>query len=616
MSALNQMEQPCEGTHPGSPTDDALFDYASGRMHPDAAEFVAAHLEGCARCAARHARVIEVRLAFEAPPIGPFDAQRAVNAVKRTLAAPRRGRPWALALGVSVALVVGALGGWLAFGPRRDAGPSWAIVSATGSAEVGDHALGPVLPVGEPLRVAAGGKVLAKWGEARVLVDGTNGEAVVRLDHTRGGKRRLVLERGRVILDVDPLPAGTTLAVATAEGDVQVKGTVFLVEREGAGTGVAVSRGRVAVRLHGQSGEVALDVAAGQRILPGASTLVTLDGQTRAALDALGATGSHAQAAAAPEPTPAVAAPTLDVKPEAKAEPAAQPKLATAAPSETHRPGPPVRVASAREPSTPSLPVVREPAPEPRRDPIADSDRRPLPTGPTPEVLQAARTALAAGDHRYAIRIAEALRRRALSPVESVRTLVVLAQAERAAMRPELAVRAFNEAAAVQGAPAVEAEQASYLLAQTLARDVGDAQRAVAAYRRSAERFPRGLLAPEVAFRLGESMLEAGDARGGVAQLDRYIAEHTGAAHVDEAHLLAAAALRDRLGDCAGAIQHFAAVAANGRRGPRAETALIGQARCLQGLGKKDEARRAFEQYLKLAPDGRHADEARRFAGN
>jgi ferric-dicitrate binding protein FerR (iron transport regulator)/TolA-binding protein len=617
VSALDQMEQPCEGTHPGSPTDDALFDYAAGRMHPDAAEFVAAHLEGCARCAARHARVIEVRLALEAPPVGPFDPQRAVSAVKRRLATPRRARPWALALGVTAALVVGALGGWLAFAPPRDAGPAWAIVSATGAARVGDGALGPVLPVGEALRVAAGGRVLATWGEARVLVDGGAGEAVVRLDHTRGGRRRLVLERGRVILDVDPLPAGTTLAVATTEGDVQVKGTVFLVERDGAGTGVAVSRGRVAVRLRGQAGEVALDVAAGQRILPGASTLVALDGQTRTALDALGATGSHASTETKAEvatPTGATRSAHPAMQPAAPSKPEPRQPKATASLSTEARPREaPVRVASVREPAAPS---AREPVAEPRREVVADSDRRPIPNGPTAEVLQAARAALAAGDHRYAIRIAEALRRRTLSPVESVRVLVVLGQAERAALRPELAVLAFSDAASVAGAPAVESEQACYLLAQTLARDVGDAPRAVAAWRRAAERFPRGLLAPEVAFRLGESLLEAGDARGGVAQLDRYLAEHPGAPHADEAHLLAAAALRDRLGDCAGAIQHFAAVAANGRRGPRAETALIGQARCLQGLGRKDEARRAFEQYLKLAPDGRHADEARRFSSN
>jgi len=81
------------------------------------------------------------------------------------------------------------------------------------------------------------------------------------------------------------------------------------------------------------------------------------------------------------------------------------------------------------------------------------------------------------------------------------------------------------------------------------------------------------------------------------------------APHVDDAHLSIASARRDCLGDCAGAVPHLRAVADG--RGPRAELALIGEARCLKTIGRGVEARQAYEKYLRVQPHGRYADEAR-----
>ncbi|HEX4622570.1 MAG TPA: hypothetical protein VH208_13495, partial [Myxococcaceae bacterium] len=75
------------------------------------------------------------------------------------------------------------------------------------------------------------------------------------------------------------------------------------------------------------------------------------------------------------------------------------------------------------------------------------------------------------------------------------------------------------------------------------------------------------------------------------------------------AHLLTAGARRDFLGDCAGAIVHFRAIARD--RSSASQLALIGEARCLRTLGRDDQARSAYAQYLAAAPHGRYALEAR-----
>ena len=38
--------------HIGGPTEEALFAWRAGRLHPEAAEWIGAHVDGCARCRA------------------------------------------------------------------------------------------------------------------------------------------------------------------------------------------------------------------------------------------------------------------------------------------------------------------------------------------------------------------------------------------------------------------------------------------------------------------------------------------------------------------------------------------------------------------------------------
>src|SRR5262249_48166271 len=69
-----------------------------------------------------------------------------------------------------------------------------------------------------------GAKVIARWGGARVVVDGGTAGAKVKLETSRAEERALRLESGRVVLDVDPMAQGETLAIVTEDARVTVHG--------------------------------------------------------------------------------------------------------------------------------------------------------------------------------------------------------------------------------------------------------------------------------------------------------------------------------------------------------------------------------------------------------
>lgn len=68
--------------------------------------------------------------------------------------------------------------------------------------------------------------------------------------HQRGRDLRLVLRRGRLELAVDPLRADQRFIVELPDGELEVKGTRFVIEADGGRTlGVRVLEGRVMLRL-------------------------------------------------------------------------------------------------------------------------------------------------------------------------------------------------------------------------------------------------------------------------------------------------------------------------------------------------------------------------------
>jgi tetratricopeptide (TPR) repeat protein len=618
-----------ERLHGDGPTVEALFAAAAGRLPSDAAEWVSSHAQGCETCRVALERARAARAALAAPAEAPFQRARDLAAVRRRLEArqPRRWQRWLLLGGgalaaASVALFVGLRR------PGKPTEPDFAmeVVARAGAATLAPAGAPPVAAsahdratVGSTLEVAAGGRLVARWGGARVVLDGSAGPARLRLQASRGSERRLLLDEGRVLLDVDPLPQGTTLAVATPRGEVVVRGTIFLVEHGAQGSGAAVLRGRVDVRRDDRT----WSLTAGQRLAPDQSEPTALDDETAKVLGAVPSSASAGEesvdifadvaearvtvdgVARGRQPVSlALAAGVHRVRVEATGYQALEEQLQVTpgVPTLFRADLRPVAVAAPRAARRDTPARSDEPRESAAREP-AVKDTAPRSVG---ETLTAARADLVAGRTQRAIDSLEGLRRRGLNPTERSRVLLVLGQAERMALRPERAASCFHEAATGEGP---EAEQAQVLLAQTLGRDLGDHRRAADAWATAEKRFPRGVLSSEVAFRLGESLLAAGETREGIAQLERYLATHSSSGHVGEAHLLVGAARRDRLNDCVGALPHFEAV--TGLGGSRAEAAWVAAARCQAKLGRAADARRTYQRYLSAFPDGTYADEAR-----
>jgi tetratricopeptide (TPR) repeat protein len=620
--------------HDGGPTQEALFAFVAGRLHPEAAGWIGSHVETCARCQETMGRIDAVREALEPPPEPPFMRQADLAAVRKRLehqSWPWRRMAWGTLVGMAagVALVVGLgirqhrLYEKKAIA-RAKPGIGCTIVSRQGDAELDlgdDHQVAQAklaLPVGGTLAVAPESRALLRWGGARVAVEGGATGARVQLQTSHADERELKLERGRVVLDVDPLTVGAELAVVTPEARVTVHGTRFLVESSAAGTTVAVDRGRVRVARRTHDG---VDVAAGQRLAPGILGVTPLLPEDTSRLEAL-------EPSLGEGPTESldvlsdVPGALVDVDGVARGKA----PLSIALSPGVHV----VRVRAAGRlpveervdvvPGTPTLfhaelpepaAVVDEPAEPVAHDrPATHAQKSTVPNAR--EVLAKARAEVLAGAYERAIeRLDELQLLHVAAPVQQARAALLEAQAERLLRRPERALPLYEIVARGDGP---EAEQAQFLLGQTLGRDLRDPARAAAAFAESQRRFAHGIFAEEAAFRRGEALLHAGDTRAGLEALERYLRQFPSAVHADDAHLYIAEARRDRLGDCAGALPHLKAVASG--RGPRAEVALIGAARCLGKIGRGDEARTTWKQYLDAQPHGRYADEARAALGS
>lgn len=596
--------------HDGGPTEEALFAYRAGRLHPEAAEWIGAHVDGCARCRSKMERIDALHEALEPPPEPPFMRQADIAAVRKRLEqsrVPWRRMGWAACAG---ALAGFALVFVLHRAPHSAAtgdAVGFTVASRQGAADVevgDDHAVAGAkmaVPTGGWVTVAPGSRVVAVWAGARVAVEGGLTGARVQLAESRVSLRRLKLERGRVALDVEPLAPGAELEVATGDSRVTVHGTRFLVEATAEGTAVGVDRGLVRVAARQRT----VDVAAGLQIVPGASSTSPLSSDFARRLNVL-----DGPLAAGPTESLDVFADVADASVTVDGVEYGRAPLSVAVAPGAHT----VRVRAAnRLPVEEHVDVVagsptlfRAELPE-LGSVDAEPEPRAVPSAPSAgDLLARARADVLAGAYDRAIARLDELKRRHPTKMQLGRAALLEAQAERLARRPERALPLLEAVARGSGP---EAEQAQFQLAQTLGRDLHDPVRAADAYAESTRRFSRGIFAEEAALRRGEALLAAGETNAGIEALERYLRQFPSAPHVDDAHLYLASARRDRLGDCAGAVPHLRAVAEG--RGPRAELALIGEARCLRTLGRSDEARAAYGRYLSLQPRGRYADEAR-----
>ncbi len=603
-----------EPLHIGGPTEEALFDWRAGRLHPEAADWIGAHVDGCERCRATLAHIDGVRASLEPPPEPPFLRQRQIAAVRRRLEErPTRYVPWRQ---MRWAALAGALAGFVTVFalrhvprvPRSGDVVGFALLSRQGAADVevgDDHAVAQAkmaLPAGGWLTVAPSSRVVATWAGARVAVEGGPAGARVQLTESHAMMRQLTLERGRVVLDVEPLAPGAELAVQTHDARVTVHGTRFLVEASPGGTSVAVDRGRVRVQ-----GGHSFDVAAGSQLLAGAPAPSPLGQDYAARLSAL-----DTPLASGPTESLDVFADVADAQVSVDGVEYGRAPLSLALAPGAHT----VRVrAAGRLPVEERVDVVAGTptlfhAELPELSTVEEEAPSTAPQRPTAaQLLAKARADVLAGAYDRAIGRLVELKRGPATKVQLMRAALLEAQAERLARRPERALPLLQSVAQGDGP---EAQQAQFLLAQTLGRDLHDPVRAADAYADSERRFAHGIFTEESALRRGEALLAAGDTRAGLEALERYLRQYPTAPHVEDAHLYIASARRDRLGDCAGAVPHLRAVADG--HGPRAELALIGEARCLRTLGRSGEARDAYQKYLRVQPHGRYADEAHLYA--
>ncbi|WP_437877152.1 FecR domain-containing protein [Sorangium sp. So ce513] len=203
------------------------------------------------------ARQLQQRIA------GRIDRLAAEEAARRARAA-RRGRAAVAAAALAATLAAAAAGVAFVFRERPLPDAAAQVTALEGVVEIaaGDATRAPpslaLVPLasGEELRTGEG--ALAKASLATGATVEVGPSTRVRFTPAGAGRGRLddivALDRGRISVDVPPLPEGVTLSVRTEDAVVTVHGTRFSVERrpgaagEPAETRVAVAEGRVAVR--------------------------------------------------------------------------------------------------------------------------------------------------------------------------------------------------------------------------------------------------------------------------------------------------------------------------------------------------------------------------------
>jgi ferric-dicitrate binding protein FerR (iron transport regulator) len=155
----------------------------------------------------------------------------------------------------------------------------------------------------------------------------------------------------------------------------------------------------------------------------------------------------------------------------------------------------------------------------------------------------------------------------------------------------------------------LSAEMAIYEISR-LQRDVlGDGPAALATLQGYATRFPDGALHAEAQLSRISLLARLGHTQEALAESGRLLSGAGGRERGAELHLLRGDLMRERLGDCDGAIKEYALAEAD-RRGSGAE-ATLGHARCFENQGRKTEAAALYRACIERG-QGRTASEARR----
>jgi len=168
----------------------------------------------------------------------------------------------------------------------------------------------------------------------------------------------------------------------------------------------------------------------------------------------------------------------------------------------------------------------------------------------------------------------------------------------------ERAVDCFRALARGSG---LEAEVASYEAAKLSAESLRDAPRALRMLDEHNARFSAGALRVEARWLRVQSLERAGRSDEALSESEALLAAPEGRTLSSDLHWLRAR-IYDGRSDCQHALSELVALV--GEAGPRGDDAEMRRAACFERLGRKDEARAAYEGYLKRA-EPRRADEAK-----
>jgi len=235
---------------------------AGGPLTPSEEELRVAHRRDCPLCAFERqvaALAGDIDDAGPASPMSAAEVDRFYKSVQRELAADKvvplreRTRPGVfsftlrrLALAAAFLSVTAALAVSLYVVRNGSAGGGRLFV-VSGTTTAGDTVLrgGDTLREGEALTIDKGYAGFVPCYDVEVFADESSRIKMGRLSKT---SCELSLEYGRVVTRAIAIPQGSRLVVATQNGTVEVKGTVFTVETDGVETKVRVMEGAVLVR--------------------------------------------------------------------------------------------------------------------------------------------------------------------------------------------------------------------------------------------------------------------------------------------------------------------------------------------------------------------------------
>jgi hypothetical protein len=163
---------------------------------------------------------------------------------------------------------------------------------------------------------------------------------------------------------------------------------------------------------------------------------------------------------------------------------------------------------------------------------------------------------------------------------------------------------------AIASGSGLSAEMSLYEIAR-LRRDVlANPVASLAALDDYESRFPSGTFAPEVRAARVDLLARLGRVDEALTVSSQLLASPSGRGRAIELRLLRGNLLRDSKHDCAAAITEYKQIELD--PGPRGDQAQFAHARCLQQLGRNDEAIRAYQSYLER-PNPQRAESAHKY---